>query len=158
MIWVGCLWSSFMIKCSSATVVLFVVTFYLNVQIGRISLQIIQFYQRRRLWIQRGRVVKAPDLKSRSDHELELFHVVSGSTLRLRLYIANWSASCQLGFLTCSVYRSRLFQWPWKAPARKVNIFTFYLTFCALSFSSVWGKTREDCIWWGFVILRIVHS
>ena len=57
---------------------------------------------------QRGRVVRASDLKSgdpefgsRSDHLLDLFQVVPGSTPWLRLYIANWSASCQLGFLTC---------------------------------------------------------
>ena len=39
--------------------------------------------------------------RSRSDHLLDLFQVVLGSTPRLRLYIANWFASCQLGFLTC---------------------------------------------------------
>ena len=56
---------------------------------------------------QRGRVVRAPDLKSgdsefksRSDHLRDLFEVVPGSTPWLRLYKANWSASCQLGFLT----------------------------------------------------------
>ena len=56
----------------------------------------------------RGRVVRAQDLKSgdpefksRSDHYLDLFELVPGSTPRLRLYIANWSASCQLGFLIC---------------------------------------------------------
>ena len=56
---------------------------------------------------QRGRVVRAPELKygdpafkSRSDQQLDLFQVVSGSTPRLRLYKANWFASCQLGFLT----------------------------------------------------------
>ena len=55
-------------------------------------------------------MVRAPDLKSgdfefksRPDHQLDLFQVAPGSTPRLRLYIANWSASCQLGFLTCSV-------------------------------------------------------
>ena len=52
----------------------------------------------------RGRVVRVPDLNSgdpESDHQLGLFEVVPSSTPRLRLYIANWSASCQLGFLTC---------------------------------------------------------
>ena len=34
-----------------------------------------------------------------SDHHLDLFEVVPGSTPRLCLYKANWSASCQLGFL-----------------------------------------------------------
>ena len=60
------------------------------------------------IWRQRGRVVRALDLKSgdpvfksRPDHQLDLFQGVRGSTPRLRLYIANWSASCQLGFLTC---------------------------------------------------------
>ena len=41
-----------------------------------------------------------PGFKSRPDHQLDLFLVVLVSTPRLRLYIANWSASCQLGFLT----------------------------------------------------------
>ena len=47
-------------------------------------------------WRQRGRVVRAsslksgdPELKSRSDHKLDLFEVVPGSTPRLRSYIAN---------------------------------------------------------------------
>ena len=54
-------------------------------------------------WRQRGRVVRVLDLKSgepefkfRSDHQLDLFQVAPGSTPRLRLYIANWSASCLL--------------------------------------------------------------
>ena len=54
-------------------------------------------------------MVRALNLKSRdpefgscSDHKLDLFEVVPCSTPRLRLYIANWSASCQLGFLTPS--------------------------------------------------------
>ena len=41
------------------------------------------------------------DFKSHSDHSLDLFKVAPGSTPRLRLYIANWSASCHLGFLAC---------------------------------------------------------
>ena len=41
-------------------------------------------------------------LKSRSDQYLDLFHVVSGSTPRLRLYKVN-CPSCQLKFLTCLV-------------------------------------------------------
>ena len=45
-----------------------------------------------------------PNFKSRSDHRLDLFQVVPGSTPRLHLYKANWSTSCQLGFLTCSVH------------------------------------------------------
>ena len=55
-------------------------------------------------------MVRAPDVKSvdpefnsRSDHQLDLLQLVPGSTLRLRLYAANWSTSCQLAFLTCSV-------------------------------------------------------
>ena len=47
-----------------------------------------------------------PEFKSRSDHWLDLFEVVPGSTPGLCLYIANWSASCQLGFLTCQVHFS----------------------------------------------------
>ena len=48
--------------------------------------------------------------KSRSDHQLDLFWIVSGSTPApsLPLYIVNWSASCQLGFLTCSVHLTSL--------------------------------------------------
>ena len=34
----------------------------------------------------------------------------------LRLYIVNWSAFCPLGFLTCELYFSSLFHWPWKGP------------------------------------------
>ena len=58
-----------------------------------------------------GQVVREPDLKSsnpdfksHTDHQLDLFQVVLGSTPRLGLYKANWSASCQLGFLTCSLH------------------------------------------------------
>ena len=39
-----------------------------------------------------------------SDHLVDLFQVFPGSTPQLHLYLANWSASCQLVFLTCSVY------------------------------------------------------
>ena len=67
-------------------------------------------------------MVQAPDLKygdpefkTRSDQQLELFQVVSGSTPRLRLYKDNWFASCQLGFLTIWVYFSSWFNWHWKA-------------------------------------------
>ena len=44
-------------------------------------------------------MVKAPDLKSKShsDHLLDLFQVVSGST---PLWFNSSAASCQLGFLT----------------------------------------------------------
>ena len=55
-----------------------------------------------------NRVVRAldlksgyPEFKSRSDHQLDLFQVVPGSPPWLHLYIVNWSASCQLGVLTC---------------------------------------------------------
>ena len=49
------------------------------------------------------RAVRASDLKSgefkfRSDYLLSLLQEVPGSTPWLRLYIANWSASCHLGF------------------------------------------------------------
>ena len=57
---------------------------------------------------QGGRVVRPLDLKSgnpefkfRPDHQLDFFLVAPGSTPRLRLYIASWFPSCQLGFLTC---------------------------------------------------------
>ena len=39
-----------------------------------------------------------PEFMSRSNHQVAL-----GSTPRLQLHIATWSAYCQLGFLTCSV-------------------------------------------------------
>ena len=77
-----------MIKCTSSTkIVLFIVipTLYSKDQIERISFQIVLFDQMRRPWIQRGQVITAPDLKSRSDYELDLFQVVSGSTPRLLL-------------------------------------------------------------------------
>ena len=45
-----------------------------------------------------------PKVKSCSDHQLDLFQVVPGSTPQPLLYIANWSASCQLVFLTSSVH------------------------------------------------------
>ena len=45
-----------------------------------------------------------PKFTSRSDHQLNLLQVIPGSTPRLHLNIANWYASCQLGFLTCSVH------------------------------------------------------
>ena len=41
--------------------------------------------------------------KTRSDHSLNLFLVVPGSTSQLHLQIANWFASGQLGFLTVVV-------------------------------------------------------
>ena len=48
-------------------------------------------------------MVRVPDLKSRgaefkfhTDQQLGLFQVVPGSTPQLCLYLANWSASCQL--------------------------------------------------------------
>ena len=44
-----------------------------------------------------------PELKSLSDHYLDLNQVIPGSTPWLQLYTANWSASCQLGFVTCSI-------------------------------------------------------
>ena len=52
------------------------------------------------MW-QCGQVVRAPDLKSgnpefksHSDHQLDLFQVVPGSTPQLYLYKAIWSACC----------------------------------------------------------------
>ena len=62
-----------------------------------------------------------PEFKPRSDHWLDLFEVVPGSTPRLRLYIANWSASCQLGFLMNLLSSFQLFHLPRKAPAGVVN-------------------------------------
>ena len=44
-----------------------------------------------------------PGFKTRSDHSLNLFLVVPGSTSQLHLLIANWFDSGQLGFLTVVV-------------------------------------------------------
>ena len=41
--------------------------------------------------------------KTHSDHLLNLFLVVPGSTSQLHLYIVNWFAPGQLGFLTVAV-------------------------------------------------------
>ena len=57
-----------------------------------------------------SRVVRALYLKSGdffksfSDHQMDWNQIVFGSTPRLRLYVANWSASCPLGSLTGSVH------------------------------------------------------
>ena len=48
------------------------------------------------------------EFKTPSDHQVDLFQVVSVSTPRLCLHVVNWSASCQLGFLTCILL---LFVW-----------------------------------------------
>ena len=60
-----------------------------------------------------------PGFKTRSVHSLNLILVVPGSTSRPHLYIANWFASGQLGFLSCccSVLFSAIvslivFHWP----------------------------------------------
>ena len=45
-----------------------------------------------------------PNFKSVSDHELDLFKVVSGSNPWLCLYIDNRFASCELGFF--NLFRS----------------------------------------------------
>ena len=62
-----------------------------------------------------------PGFKTRSDHLLNLFLIVPGSTSQLPLWIANWFASCQLGFSTVVVVVVLfccfvVFHWPWKAP------------------------------------------
>ena len=44
-----------------------------------------------------------PGFKTRSDHSMNLFVLVPGSTSQLHLQIANWFASGQLGFLTVVV-------------------------------------------------------
>ena len=55
---------------------------------------------------------------------------VRGSTPRLCLYTAaNWYASCQLGFLTRSVYFSCLFHWPWKATAGRGQLSMYEYVF-----------------------------
>lgn len=50
-----------------------------------------------------------PWYKSLSDHQQDLFHCYLVQFLGC-VYTANWSASCQLGFLTCWVCLSCLFQ------------------------------------------------
>ena len=72
-----------------------------------------KFRASRRLRFEDTKRIISPEIRPKSfrtfekqapNHQLNLSQVVSGSTLWLRLYIANWSASCQLGFLTCSVH------------------------------------------------------
>ena len=56
-----------------------------------------------------------PGFKTRSNHSLNLILVVPGSTSQLRLKIADWFASGQLGFLTVVVVlfcRFVEFHWP----------------------------------------------
>ena len=60
----------------------------------------------RGIWNRKGGSVES----KRRQRERDL--VVPGLTPLLRLEIANWSASCQLGFLTCSIYFSTLFHSP----------------------------------------------
>jgi len=48
-------------------------------------------------------------VKPSTSHQLDLLQLVSGSKPQLWLQIANWSAYCQLEFLTCGVYFSCLF-------------------------------------------------
>ena len=57
-----------------------------------------------------GRRIWNPVISS-SNHRLDLFQVVTGSTTPLHLYIANCSASCQLGFPIYWVYLNNLFHY-----------------------------------------------
>ena len=72
---------------------------------GSNPVEILNFYRRQCGPVVRALALRAgdPGLKTRSDHSLNLFLVVPGSTSQLHLYIANWFASGQLGFLTVVV-------------------------------------------------------
>ena len=93
---------------------------------------------------QRGRVVRVrdlkfgdPEFKSHSNHQLDLFQVVPGSTPWLHLYIPNWSASHQVGLLTHYVFFSSL-SWSWKALAGRdqlsVHIYIIATCICKAFF------------------------
>lgn len=79
----------------------------------RLQVQFVSYesVEKKGVWRQRGRVARAPDLKSGnpkfkscSHRQLDLLHVVPGLTLRVCLYIAYKSAFYQLEFLTCLVH------------------------------------------------------
>ena len=88
------------------------------------------------IWRQRGRVVRAPDLKSgdpefksRPDHQLDLFQVEPGSTPRLRSYCL-----LPVGILNLL----SLFQWfvslALKSPSEERSIkYTYIHTYNAMS-------------------------
>lgn len=52
-----------------------------------------------------GRVFGAQDLKSCSDHRLDLFEECLLSIPLRRLYKTNWSTSCQLGLVSGIYFR-----------------------------------------------------
>ena len=83
------------------------VRFALKGQTWRLShrLALRLFQKSQNCWVVRALDVQSadPELKSCSDHQLDLFQVVSASASQLGLYITNWAAAIQLGFLTCSV-------------------------------------------------------
>ena len=56
------------------------------------------------------------------------------------LYIANWSAACRLGFLTCWVYFVS-FHWSWKAP-EKSSLFRSRLSGCHATLP----RKGESCV------------
>ena len=83
------------------------------------SLESFRFENKKQRWVrvcllchsQRGHsreaawwMVRVPsrdaEVKSQSNHQLDLFQAFPGSTPGLCLHRANWFASCQLGFLT----------------------------------------------------------
>ena len=83
-----------------------------------------------------------PRFKTRSDCSLNLILVVPGSTSQLHLWIANWFASGQLGFLTVIVVLFRrfvVFHWPWKAPmgSGKLSMYCIVL-YCSEQAFTYW--------------------
>ena len=54
-------------------------------------------------WLGACLEIRRPTFKTRSDHSLNLFLVVPGSTSQLYLQKGNWFASGQLLLLFCSV-------------------------------------------------------
>ena len=114
----------------------------------------------------RSRKVFGTFEKRTSDHQLDLFQVATGSISRLCFCIANWSASYQLGFLTCWVYFNGLFHWPWKAQMGRdqLSIHTGNREFKkrrrkrqrhkSMIWFAEWGKTIVlhvlHAFWWNF--------
>ena len=79
-------------------------------------------------WRDKERLRRRLVFKSRSDDRLDFFWVVPVSIGPwLPLFIANWSAFCQLGFLFISVYFSSLFHWPLKDLVRRGKYITLQL-------------------------------
>ena len=113
----------------------------------------------------RGRVVRVLDLKSgdpesksRSDHWLDLFQVVLGSTPRLHLYLANWFASCRLGFLTR--YAGFKVECLWASLRAKCTFhYKYGIWIWTRYFGNSWevGVSRDLYMKWGHFLTHSYH-